>query len=29
MMDTGEYILNREKELNNTDLIGYNGFFSG
>ncbi|KAL6624961.1 hypothetical protein U3516DRAFT_823917 [Neocallimastix sp. 'constans'] len=28
MMDTGEYILNREKELNNTDLIGYNGLFS-
>jgi len=29
LIDTGKYILKEEKKLNNTDLLGYNGIFSG
>jgi len=29
LLETANYILNEEKKMNNTELIGYNGFFSG
>jgi len=29
LIKTARYILDEEKKLNNTDLIGYNGLFSG
>ena len=29
LLETGKYILRKEKELNNTNLIGYNGLFGG
>ena len=29
IMEIGKYILEEERKLNNTDLIGYNGLFSG
>jgi len=29
LIETSEYILEREKQLNNTDLIAYNGLFDG
>ncbi len=29
LIETTEYILDREKQLNNTDLIGYNGLING
>jgi len=27
LIKTGKYILNQERKNNNTDIIGYNGFF--
>jgi len=29
LIETGQYILNEEKKLNNTDFVPYNGLFSG
>jgi len=29
LIETSKYIIGKEKELNNTDLIAYNGVFDG
>jgi len=29
MIETAKYILDEEKKLNNTDLVGYNGSYNG
>jgi len=29
LITTGKFIMDEEKKLNNTDLIGYNGMFDG
>jgi len=29
MINTGMYILEQERKENNTDLVGYNGYFPG